>query len=144
MRINTALATASKWTAGAYATCVGAAWLRYGHRAAASTEDADALLDRFMPVYEVAERHHIVLPLQQMSPSPQRATGWLAYVGAVLCAICVPTMYDGPVDYAGFYNAGGWGPAIIANFPPLIWFLVVSVWMIRRREPVASVSARAA
>jgi hypothetical protein len=73
-----------------------------------------------------------------------RWTGWLAYVGTVLCAMCVPTMYAGPVDAAGFYNAGGWGPAIIANFPPLIWFLVVSVWMIRRREPVASLSSQAA
>jgi hypothetical protein len=35
-----------------------------------------------------------------------RWTGWLAYVGAALCAIAVPAMYDGPVDYTGFYNAG--------------------------------------
>jgi hypothetical protein len=64
-----------------------------------------------------------------------RWTGWVAYVGALLCA--VPAMYVGPVDPSRFYNAGGWGPAIIANFPPLIWFLVVSVWMIRRRDAVA-------
>ena len=68
-----------------------------------------------------------------------RWTGWLAYVAAVLCAACVPAMYGGPVDYSGFYNAGGWGPAVIANFPPLIWFLVVSVLMVRTREaPVTS------
>jgi hypothetical protein len=73
-----------------------------------------------------------------------RWTGWVAYVSAVLCAMCVPAMYVGPVDPSRFYNAGGWGPAIIANFPPLIWFLVVSVWMIRRRETVASLSSRAA
>jgi len=34
--------------------------------------------------------------------------------------------------------------SISANFPPLIWLLVVSVWMIRRRETVASLSSRAA
>jgi len=45
--------------AGAYATWVGATWLRYGRPAAASADDADALLDQVMPVYEVAERHHI-------------------------------------------------------------------------------------
>ena len=73
-----------------------------------------------------------------------RWTGWVAYAGAVLCALCVPAMYVGPVDPSRFYNAGGWGPAIVANFPPLIWFLVVSVWMIRRRETVASSSSRAA
>lgn len=55
-----------KWTAGtlglatgAYATYVGMTWLRYGHPAASTDEDADPLLDRFVPVYEVAERHHI-------------------------------------------------------------------------------------
>jgi hypothetical protein len=58
--------------------------------------------------------------------------------------MCIPAMYAGPVDYTRFYNAGGWGPAIIANFPPLIWFLAVSVWMIRSREKVASTSMSAA
>jgi hypothetical protein len=42
-------------------------------------------------------------------------------------------MYGGPVDYRGFYNAGGWGPALVANFPPLLWFSIVSVLMVRRR-----------
>ena len=41
-------------------------------------------------------------------------------------------MFSGAVDAAGFYNAGGWGPAIIANFPPLMWFLAVGVVLIRR------------
>jgi hypothetical protein len=27
-----------------------------------------------------------------------RWTGWVAYVGAVLCAMCVPAVYVGPVD----------------------------------------------
>jgi hypothetical protein len=67
-----------------------------------------------------------------------RWTGWVAYAGAALCVVCVPAMYAGPVDYAGFYNAGGWGPAIIANFPPAIWFLIASISMIRKREVIAS------
>jgi len=29
------------------------------------------------------------------------------------------------------YNAAGWIPTIVANVPPLIWFLAVSVAMIR-------------
>lgn len=45
--------------AGAYASYVGVTWLRYGHPASASADDADALLDRFMPVYDVVERHHV-------------------------------------------------------------------------------------
>jgi hypothetical protein len=34
-------------------------WLRFGHAAAAGPEAADPLLDRFIPVYDVAERHQI-------------------------------------------------------------------------------------
>ena len=45
--------------AASYAAGVGFAWLRYGHAAPAAPEDVDAFLDRFMPEYEVAERHHI-------------------------------------------------------------------------------------
>jgi hypothetical protein len=42
-----------------YATYVGVAWLRYGKKTPATREDADELLDRFMPEYDVAERHHV-------------------------------------------------------------------------------------
>lgn len=44
---------------GAYAGYVGATWLRYGNPSGASPDDADPLLDRVMPAYDVAERHHI-------------------------------------------------------------------------------------
>jgi hypothetical protein len=47
--------------AGAYAGYVGVTWLRYGQPAHATADDADPLLDHFMPVYEVAERHHILV-----------------------------------------------------------------------------------
>jgi len=73
-----------------------------------------------------------------------RWTGWIAVAGAVACAASVPAMYAGPVDYTGFYNAGGWGPAIVANFPPMIWFLVVSVILIRRGNLESQVIVRAA
>ena len=67
-----------------------------------------------------------------------RWTGWLAYAATVLCVMSIPAMYGGPVDPAGFYNAGGWGPAIVANFPPLLWFLAVSILLIRKRESGAA------
>jgi hypothetical protein len=59
--------TALKWpasavglAAAAYAAYVCVAWLRYGHPSSSAThEEADALLDRFLPDYEVVERHHI-------------------------------------------------------------------------------------
>jgi hypothetical protein len=72
-----------------------------------------------------------------------RWTGWLAYAAAALCALSVPAMYAGPVDYTGFYNAGGWGPAIIANFPPLIWFVAVGIVMVRQHDVKAPSAAAA-
>jgi hypothetical protein len=45
--------------AGAYAGYVGVTWLRYGHPASAGADAADPLLDPFIPVYDIAERHHI-------------------------------------------------------------------------------------
>jgi len=63
---NSRLRTALKWTAGAdglatgaYATYVGVTWLRYGQPTPPRADETDPLLDRFMPVYDVAERHHI-------------------------------------------------------------------------------------
>ena len=63
---STHMRSALKWTAGAlgvaagaYAGYVGVTWLRYGHPAPARADDADPLLDRFMPTYEIVERHHI-------------------------------------------------------------------------------------
>src|SRR5216683_2307116 len=46
--------------AASYATLVAIAWYRYGYVTdQAGGEDTDALLDNFMPTYEVAERHHV-------------------------------------------------------------------------------------
>jgi hypothetical protein len=66
MDVNSRVLTALKWAAsalgvaaGTYATWVGVTWLRYGHPARTAAEYADPLLDQFIPVYEVAERHHI-------------------------------------------------------------------------------------
>ena len=53
-----ALAALGAATAG-YAAIAGAAWLRYGHAAAPGNDGGDALLDLFMPDYDVVERHHI-------------------------------------------------------------------------------------
>jgi hypothetical protein len=52
-----ALAYGAGIAAGAYATYAATTWLRYGHTRPADGHDADPLLDRFMPAYEVAERH---------------------------------------------------------------------------------------
>lgn len=43
--------------AGSYAGYVAVTWLRYGHVPKPTSEQADPLLDRFMPAYEIVERH---------------------------------------------------------------------------------------
>lgn len=55
-RLLTAAAVAS--VAG-YATYVARAWRGYGSPPAPGVDARDVLLDRFMPVYDIVERHHI-------------------------------------------------------------------------------------
>lgn len=45
--------------AASYAAFVGSSWLRYGHPSAPAENEADGLLDVFMPTYDIVERHHI-------------------------------------------------------------------------------------
>jgi hypothetical protein len=46
--------------AASYAAYAGTTWLRYGRvNGGVADETHDALPDRFMPIYEVAERHHV-------------------------------------------------------------------------------------
>lgn len=47
--------------AAAYAAYVGTAWLRYGHATRAAGDEADPLLERVMPAYDIVERHHIAV-----------------------------------------------------------------------------------
>jgi hypothetical protein len=53
------LAAGAGLAAGAYAGYVTFTWNRYGKVPWPSDEERDPLLDRFMPVYEVVDRHHI-------------------------------------------------------------------------------------
>lgn len=46
--------------AASYAANVAVTWYRYGQVALpAHPEDGDSILDRFIPTYEVVERHHV-------------------------------------------------------------------------------------
>jgi hypothetical protein len=53
------LAAGAGVAVGTYAALAASAWLRYGHARPAPEDEADAVLDRFMPAYDVVERHHI-------------------------------------------------------------------------------------
>jgi hypothetical protein len=67
MKTTTTLRVAAGGLAGAaaaalvgYAACAGTAWASFGHAARARHKDEeDTLLDEFMPLYDVVERHHV-------------------------------------------------------------------------------------
>jgi hypothetical protein len=67
MKATTTLGVAAGGIAGAaaialagYAALAGTAWTRYGHATAARSKDEeDPLLDSFMPLYDIVERHQI-------------------------------------------------------------------------------------
>lgn len=44
-----------------YAATSGVIWARYGHPSRAKKNDSDSMLDRFIPLYEVVERHQITV-----------------------------------------------------------------------------------
>jgi len=59
-------------------------------------------------------------------------TGWVAILAAILNFAFIPSMYFGN-NPQGFYTASGWGPAVGATFPFLLWILVTSIAMTRKR-----------
>lgn len=59
--------------------------------------------------------------------------GYFAIISAILCVLCVPAIFVDSMDHNKFYNPAGWGPMIVANIPPLFWFLFTSILMIRKR-----------
>jgi hypothetical protein len=66
MVVNQRLRQGMAWAAGGiglaaagYASCVGLNWYRYGRVEPPNHDESDPLLDRFMPEYDVSERHHV-------------------------------------------------------------------------------------
>ena len=55
------LTAAAGASAGGYAVYAAYAWRQYGRPAAPAPEERDERLDRFMPVYEVVDRHRIAV-----------------------------------------------------------------------------------
>ena len=55
------ITVATAAAAAAYAAYVTRTWKSYGHPPAPGLEENDELLDRFMPEYDVVERHSITM-----------------------------------------------------------------------------------
>ena len=63
-----------------YVTYEGYAWMRYGDAGPATRpEEQDPLLDRFMPAFEIVERHHIRIQLPQYRDN---AAGIITAIGS--------------------------------------------------------------
>lgn len=58
-RITQIMATGAGVAVGVWAAVAGTAWCRYGHATGGRSEERDELLDHFIPVYDVVERHQI-------------------------------------------------------------------------------------
>jgi hypothetical protein len=71
-----------------------------------------------------------------------RWTGWIACAVAGLNVAAIPTAFGG-TDYTVFYSVGGWGVAVFATFPWLVWVIAVSVAALRERRSSERGSARA-
>ncbi len=62
-------------------------------------------------------------------------TGWFAYVAAVANLLIAPSILGG-TNITGFYTASGIAPFVGQAFM-LMWFLVASLSMILKQQPIA-------
>jgi len=70
----------------------------------------------------------------QASGALPRWTAWLAWASVALCVAAIPAVFVNVVDPTRFYNVAGWGPGAVTVLPPLAWFGVTGVLMIRKRD----------
>jgi hypothetical protein len=59
LRLSQVVATGLGVALAAYGACAATAWCRYGRPPAPQPDERDELLDRFMPRYDVVERHRV-------------------------------------------------------------------------------------
>ena len=107
----------------AYGAYAGAAWLRYGHRERATGGAADPELDRFMPRYDVVERHHIAVEapaaltfaaaceIEVLRSSVARAI----FKGRELLLGGTPDTVERPREFIALAKSLGWG--VLAETP---------------------------
>lgn len=107
---------------GVYATYAGVTWCRYG-RVAPPRDDHDALLDRFMPAFDIVERHQIAVAAPAavtMAAAREQDLLQLPLVRAIFRAreIVLRATPDGRPQPTGLLAATlalGWG--VLADVP---------------------------
>jgi len=110
--------------AASYAAYVAVTWHRYGRIARTSRpDDENLLLDRFLPTYDVAERHQvrvaapaaITLASAEHLELRQSAIIWAVFKGRELILRGQP---HEPADTAGLIaQAKAWGWGVLAEIP---------------------------
>ena len=68
-----------------------------------------------------------------------RWTGWVAYVGAILCLVAVPAVYVGSGPTA-FYTADGY-VGFLGPLAYLVWLLSAGISLLMKREAAAATPA---
>jgi hypothetical protein len=130
MAVKGILARASRWCAagvglgiGCYTGYAGVTWLRYGSPRPSASEEKDALLDRFMPSYDVVERHHIhvaapvELTFQAACEMDLRASPIVRAIfkGRELLLGSTPDEKQRPRAFLALTKSLGWG--VLAEMP---------------------------
>ena len=124
--------------AASYAAYVAIAWGRYGHGIQPrGPEEGDLLLDRFMPTYEVTERHHvrvaapaeITLAAAFNLDLRQSAIVRSIFKGRELILGADPKETAGPPGLAAQARAWGWG--VLAEIPgrEIVFGAVTQPWL---------------
>ena len=60
-KLTRCLVAGAGFAAAGYGTLAARGWLQYGRPRESAPDEADPLLDRFMPEYEIVERHHVAV-----------------------------------------------------------------------------------
>ena len=124
MKPKTFTRSAAKWlaagvgiSAASYATYVGITWLRYGKAKQAAVDDADTVLDRFMPEFEVVDRHKVAVAAPAevtFAAAAEMELGGCPVVRAIFkgrewILRSKPDVADRPRDIVAQAKSLGWG-----------------------------------
>jgi len=132
------LAAGAGLAAASYAAYVAIAWHRYGHATPPrGPEEGDLLLDRFIPTYEVVERHHVrlVAPAETRFSAAcdmdlqQSAVVRAIFRGRELILGGKPEEKTCPLGLVDQAQAWGWG--VLAELPgrEIVFGAVTRPWL---------------
>jgi hypothetical protein len=144
MSPTSTIRTAVRWTAAAaglasagYLAYAGVAWYRYGQPPRPQDDGRDDLLDRFMPAYEVVERHQVrinapaavVFAAASEQDLQQSAIARAIFKARELVLRATPDEMNRPRGLVAFCRSLGWG--VLAEVPEreIVMGAVTQPWM---------------